>query len=167
MYTGHYLETLWIILHEALRRSDKSLFNKIKDRIRHLVEMSWDYVFSGLGTENYYVFGADGKCQGPEFDLKVMWAHTELLVATMTILEYTGETWAREWYERGREYALRTMANTGNGVWRQAVDRFGNDKQRPEISIFRKDNFHQVRYLMMNLMSIERMITNKNKISKI
>jgi mannose/cellobiose epimerase-like protein (N-acyl-D-glucosamine 2-epimerase family) len=167
MYTGHYLETLWIILHEALRRSDKSLFNKIKDRVRHLVEMSWDYVFGGLGTENYYVFCADGKCQGPEFDLKVMWAHTELLVATMTILEYTGETWAREWYERGREYALRTMANTGNGVWRQAVDRFGNDKQRPEISIFRKDNFHQVRYLMMNLMSIERMITNKNKISKI
>jgi mannose/cellobiose epimerase-like protein (N-acyl-D-glucosamine 2-epimerase family) len=167
MYTGHYLETLWIILHEALRRSDKSLFDKIKERVRRLVEMSWDYVFGGLGTENYYVFGSDGKCQGPEFDLKVMWAHTELLIATMTILESTGETWAREWYERGREYALRTMANTENGVWRQAVDRFGNDKQRPEISIYRKDNFHQVRYQMLNLMSIERMMSDKNKISQI
>lgn len=167
MYTGHYLETLWVVLFEALRRHDRALFEKVKGRVRHLVEMSWDYVFGGLGTENFYVFGADGKCQGPEYDLKVMWAHTELLIASMTILEYTGETWAMEWYERGREYALRTMANTGNGVWRQAVDRFGNDKQRPEISIYRKDNFHQVRYQMLNLMSIERMMSNNNKLSKI
>jgi mannose/cellobiose epimerase-like protein (N-acyl-D-glucosamine 2-epimerase family) len=167
MYSGHYLETLWMVLHEALRRNDTNLFNTVKTRIRRLIEMTWDYVFEGMGTEDYFVFSTDGKCQGPDFDLKVMWAHTELLVATMMVLEHTGETWAKEWYERGREYCLRTMANTGNGIWRQAADRFGNDKQRPGISIYRKDNFHQVRYQMMNLLSIERMITNKNKASRI
>jgi N-acylglucosamine 2-epimerase len=159
MYAGHYLETLWILLYDALRRNDRQLFTAIKKRIRRLIEMSWDYVFDGMGTENYYVFSSDGNCQGPEFDLKVMWAHTELLIATMTVFERTGETWAKEWYERGREYCLKNMANTGNGMWRQAVDRFGRDKKRPEISIFRKDNFHQVRYQMMNLLSIERMIS--------
>lgn len=158
MYTGHYLETLWILLHEALRRNDMNLFEKIKFRIRRLIEMSWDYVFGGLGTENYYVFGINGNCPGQEYDLKVMWAHTEMLIATMSVLEHTGETWAKDWYERGREYSLRTMANTGNGVWRQAVDRFGNDKKRPEISIYRKDNFHQIRYQMMNLLALERII---------
>jgi N-acylglucosamine 2-epimerase len=167
MYTGHYLETLWILMYEAIRIRDKQLFETAKNRIHHLIEMGWDYVFDGLGTEDYYVFSLNGKCQGPDFDLKVMWAHTELLVATMMILEYTGESWAKEWYERGRDYCLKTMANTGNGVWRQAVDRFGKDKPRPGISNYRKDNFHQVRYLMMNLLSIERMITNKNKISQI
>jgi mannose/cellobiose epimerase-like protein (N-acyl-D-glucosamine 2-epimerase family) len=160
MYTGHYLETLWILLYEALRKKDQQLFGTVKNRIRRIIEMGWDYVFDGLGTENYYVFCSRGNCQGPEYDLKVMWAHTELLVATMTILEYTGETWAKEWYERGKEYCLKYMANTGNGVWRQAVDRFGKDKKRPDISIFRKDNFHQIRYQMMNLLSIERMINN-------
>ena len=167
MYTGHYLETLWILLYEALRKHDKQLFGTVKNRIRRVIEMGWDYVFDGLGTENYYVFSSGGKCQGPDFDLKVMWAHTELLVATMTIMEYTGEIWAKEWYERGREYCLKTMANTGNGVWRQAVDRFGKDKQRSGISIYRKDNFHQIRYQMMNLLSIERMIKNNNKTNSI
>ena len=160
MYTGHYLETLWILLDEAMRRDDKQLFETVRKRIRRIIEMAWDYVFDGLGTENYYVFSSDGNCQGPDFGLKVMWAHTELLVATMMVFEHTGEIWAKEWYERGREYCLKYMANTGNGIWRQAVDRLGEDKKRPEISIYRKDNFHQARYQMMNLLSIERMINN-------
>lgn len=167
MFTGHYLETLWMILHEALRKKDNQLFNTVKARIRRLIEMTWDYVFEGMGSEDYYVFSTGDKCQGPEFDLKVMWSHTELLVATMTILEYTGEIWAKEWYERGREFCLKNMADTGTGVWRQAVDRFGQDKQRPGIGIYRKGNFHQIRYQMMNLLSIERMIKNGNKISQI
>lgn len=129
--------------------------------------MTWDYVFEGMGTEEYYVFSGEGKCQGPDFSIKVMWAHTELLIATMMILEHTGEMWALEWYERGREYCLRTMANTGTGVWRQAVDRYGNDMKRPEISIYRKDNFHQIRYMMMNCLSLERMIRNRRRPGKI
>ncbi|HNW56187.1 MAG TPA: AGE family epimerase/isomerase [Bacteroidales bacterium] len=167
MYTGHYLETLWILLQEALRKKDKQLFNTVKKRIRRIIEMGWDYVFDGLGTENYYVFGSKENCQGAEYDLKVMWAHTELLISTMMVLEYTGETWAKEWYERGRAYCLKNMANTGNGVWRQAVDRFGKDKKRPDISVFRKDNFHQIRYQMMNLLSLERMINNNYKTSQV
>jgi N-acylglucosamine 2-epimerase len=167
MFIGHYLETLWMLLYEALRKKDKQLFETIKNRIRRLIEMCWDYVFEGLGTEDYYVFSSKGNCLGPVYDLKVMWAHAELLIATMTILEHTGETWAQEWYERGRRYCLKSFANTSSGIWRQAVDRLGNDKQRPGISIYRKDNFHQIRYQMMNLLSIERMIKNDFKISPI
>lgn len=167
MYTGHYLETLWMVLHEALRRHDAGMFETVKKRIRRLIEMTWDYVFEGMCTEEYYVFSREGRCQGPDSGLKVMWAHTELLIAAMMILEHTGETWALEWYGRGRDYCLRTMANTGNGVWRQAVDRYGNDMKRPEISIYRKDNFHQIRYMMMNCLSLERMIRNRRKPGKI
>lgn len=165
MFTGHSLEALWIVLYEALRKKNKILFATMKNRIRRLIEMNWDYVFDGLCTEEFRVFCSAGKCTGPELDLKVMWAHTEMLIATMMIYEYSGEIWAKEWYKRGREYCLKTMANTENGVWRQAVDRLGNDKKRPQISIYRKDNFHQIRYLMMNLLSVERMIASKRKSS--
>jgi N-acylglucosamine 2-epimerase len=164
MFTGHSLEALWMVLHEALRKNNKQLFETGKHRIRHLIEMNWDYVFEGFCSEEFNVFKSNEKCPGPTYDLKVMWAHTELLIATMTILEHTGEVWAREWYERARKYCLKTMANTGQGVWRQAVDRFGEDKQRPGISIYRKENFHQIRYQMMNLLSIERMINNNRNI---
>ena len=160
MSTGHSLESLWMVLPEALRIKDKQLFNTAKIRIRQLIEMNWDYVFDGLCTENYYVFRSETTCPGPSFDLKTMWAHAELLIATMTVFEHTGEIWAKEWYERGREYCLKTMADTGNGIWRQAVDRFGKDKKRDAISIYRKDNFHQIRYLMMNLLSLERIMNS-------
>jgi N-acylglucosamine 2-epimerase len=158
MSTGHSLESLWMVLHEAIRINDAQLQETSKNRIRHLMEMNWDYVFEGLCTEAYYVFSTGTKCHGPDFDLKSMWAHTEMLIASMTIMEHTGEPWAREWYERCRKYCLNTMANTPHGIWRQAVDRFGNNRKRPGISIYRKDNFHQIRYLMMNLLSVERMI---------
>ena len=161
MFSGHSLEALWMVLTVSLRRNDNQLFKTCKNRIHRLTEMNWDYIFDGWCTQNYYVFNTEDNCQGPSYELKVMWAHCELLIATMMIFEHTGEIWAIEWYERTRDYCLKNMANTGCGVWREAVDRFGRDKQRPGISIYRKDNFHQIRYQMMNLLAIERIIKNK------
>lgn len=164
MYTGHSLETLWMVLNEAIRKNDQKIIEICKTRILHLLEMNWDYVFGGLCTENYYVFGGKGKCAGSTYDLKTMWAQCEMLLATMMIYEYSGETWAKVWYERARSYCIKYMANTDNGVWRQATDRLGKDKKRTGISPYRKDNFHQIRYLMMNLLAIERLI-KYNKMS--
>jgi len=158
MYSGHSLEALWMIMDEALRINDKELFEVCQGRLRRVMEMTWDYVFGGFCTEFYYVFGKSGKCPGPEYDTKVMWAHAELLIATMKIYEITGEEWAREWYERGREFSLQYLANTGHGVWREAVDRFGENQKRPGISVYRKDNFHLIRYLMTNYLALDRMI---------
>ncbi len=163
MASGHSLETLWIILYEALRRKDRVLFDTCKKRIRRLVEMCWDYVYEGWGTNSFQVFSTSGNCQGPFFEVKNMWAHTEILIACMTVLEYTGEVWAKEWYERARDYAIRRFANTGHGVWRQAVDRYGNNLKREGISEYRKGNFHQPRFMMMNLLSLDRMIKNRGK----
>ena len=57
------------------------------------------------------------------------------------------------------------MANTGHGVWRQAVDRRGKDLKRVGISTKRKGNFHQPRMLMLNLLSLERMIAGGGRVS--
>jgi N-acylglucosamine 2-epimerase len=163
--TGHSIEALWMVMHEAIRTGDRALFDTCKTRSRRLIEMSWDYVYEGCGTNQFHVFGDSEHCQGPSFEIKNMWTHTEILIVCMTVLEYTGEVWAKEWYERTREYTLRTMANTGHGVWRQAVDRYGDDRQRSGISPYRKGNFHQPRYMMMNLMSLDRMIKNNRHLT--
>jgi len=165
MEVGHSIETLWMVLHEAIRTKDRALFDTCTTRIRRLLEMSWDYVYEGCGTNQFRVFGDSEQYQGPLFEVKNMWTHTEILVACMTVLEYSGEVWAKEWYERAREYTLRTMANTGHGIWRQAVDRYGNDLQRSGISSYRKGNFHQPRYLMMNMRSLDRMIKNNGSLT--
>ncbi|MHC4398137.1 MAG: AGE family epimerase/isomerase [Planctomycetota bacterium] len=160
MFAGHALETLWIVMHEALRVKDRTLFTTAKDRIRRLLEMCWDYVFDGWGDGNFFVHQTADHGRGPEYEIKTMWAHCEILIACLSILEYTGEVWAKQWYERVWAFTLRAMANTGHGVWRQAVDRCGNDVKRVGVSSKRKGNFHQPRCLMMNILSLDRIIEN-------
>jgi N-acylglucosamine 2-epimerase len=163
MYTGHSVETLWMVMEVALRRHDRALFHLAAGRVRHLLEMTWDYVFDGFGSGNYHVFGDGRHPQGPDFSVKTMWAQCEAMLACMMVLEHTGETWALAWYERMRTFTLRTMPNPSHGVWRQAVDRQGKDIQRVGLSRYRKDNFHQARYLMRNLEALDRMIANRGK----
>ncbi len=165
MYAGHSLESLWMVMHEALRIKDRALFDTTKDRIRRLLEMCWDDVFDGWADEDFYVFGDDKYRRGPSYDLKTMWAHCEILIACMTVMEYTGEGWAKMWYERARGYLMKNMANTPSGIWRQAVDRRGQDAKRPGISVNRKGNFHQPRVLMMDMLSLDRMIANRGRLT--
>jgi mannose/cellobiose epimerase-like protein (N-acyl-D-glucosamine 2-epimerase family) len=163
MFAGHALEALWMVMHEALRVKDRALFDAAKSRIRRLLEMCWDYVFDGWGDGNFLVHDAPGRSRGPEYEIKTMWAHCEVLIACMTVLEYAGEVWAKEWYERTLAYLLKTMANTGHGVWRQAVDRLGRDIKRVGVSPKRKENFHQPRMLMMNLLSLQRLLDHAGR----
>jgi mannose/cellobiose epimerase-like protein (N-acyl-D-glucosamine 2-epimerase family) len=160
---GHSLETLWMVMDEARRRKDRAVFDAAKGRIRRLLEMCWDHVFGGLGDGNFHVFGSEKHPQGPDFRVKTMWAHCEAMVACMFVLQYTGESWAAEWYERIRQYALKTMPVPQHGVWRQAVDRFGKDMKRVGVSTNRKDNFHQARYLMLDLLALERILANSGR----
>ena len=165
MFAGHSLETIWIAMHEALRIEDRTLFDTAKNRIRRLLEMCWDYVFDGWGDGDFFVHQTPEHRRGPQYEVKTMWAHCEILIACMSILEYTGEVWAKEWYERTLSYMLKTMANTPHGVWRQAVDRQGRDLKRVGVSPNRKGNFHQPRFLMMNIQSLDRMIGNSGKLT--
>lgn len=165
MFAGHSLETLWMVAHEAVRRKDRTLFDTAAARIRRLLEMCWDYVFDGWGDGNYFVFNTPSHHQGPDYGVKTMWAECEVLIACLTMLEYTGATWSREWYDRARQFTLRTMPVAAHGVWRQAVDRHGRDLKRVGISTKRKDNFHQARMLMLNLLSLNRLIANDGKLT--
>jgi len=157
MFSGHSVETLWMIMAEALRRKDQRLFDTAKARVRRILEMCWDHIFGGFGDGNFNVFGHAKAPPGPDFRVKTMWAHCEAMVACLMILEHTGEPWAAEWYGRLREYTLKTMPVPGHGVWRQAVDRLGKDVKRVGVSTKRKDNFHQARYMMLDLLALERM----------
>jgi mannose/cellobiose epimerase-like protein (N-acyl-D-glucosamine 2-epimerase family) len=164
MYAGHSVETLWLIMWEALRTRDRTLFATAKNRARRILEMCWDYVFGGFCDEDYFVFGTPQFPRGPTCEVKTMWAQCEALITCMMALETTGEAWAREWYERFRTFALKTMPVPAHGVWRQAVNRFGKDIKRVGITTKRKDNYHQVRYLMLNLLSLERMLAGKRRL---
>lgn len=164
MVPGHSIEAQWMAMEEAMRVGDESLALVFKKRMRRLIEMNWDYVYSGIGDTRFHVFSSDRHPLGPDFEIKAMWAQAEVLVGCMLVWARTGEQWAQEWYERTWKFVERTMI-TDRPIWRQAVDRLGNNKHRPGISIYRKGNFHQPRCLMMNVLQVEKVI-GKNRSNK-
>jgi N-acylglucosamine 2-epimerase len=162
MFTGHSVETMWMVMFEAIRQGNYRLFVEAKDTFRRYIELSWDYVFEGFGDGDFYVFDGPGRTREALYGVKTMWSHCELMLGLMHILEYTGEWWAKDWYERVRAFAIKAF-DTDYGVWRQAVDRFGKDVSRKGYPAKRKGNFHQPRYMMLNLLSLDRMIANEGK----
>ncbi len=161
MVPGHSIETQWMAMVTAQQFGHERMADEFGNRMRRLTEMSWDYVYGGIGDTDFRVFAGEEKGIGADFSIKTMWAQTEVLVGAMKLFAKTDtastRSWAADWHNRAWEFLQRTMP-TGTGVWRQAVDRRGNGIDRPGISIHRKGNFHQPRCLMMNLLEIERMI---------
>ena len=150
MVPGHSIEAQWMCMDEAIRQGDSNRAVVFRNRMRHLIEMSWDYVFEGTCDTNFHVFQTAEFPPGPVLDLKTMWAQTEVAIGCIKALRLSGEPWAADWFNRSWHFLQRTMT-TDFGVWRQAVDRQGNDQQRAGISPYRRGNFHQPRCLMLIL----------------
>lgn len=169
MLVGHSIEVQWMLMLEAVRLKDSMLFESSKNLIRRYIEMGWDYVFDGLGATHFYVFDGENRTREKLYGVKEGWAHTEVLIALMHVIEYSGEEWATLWYNRAHAYIMERF-DTPCGVWKQSINRYGGEvdqslKIRSRWHPTRKDNFHQPRALMMNLLSLERMIQNKGAIT--
>lgn len=153
VYTGHSIETLWMLLPEAIRRKDAALFDLAAERFRRHVEVAWDGVYGGVLRNLMHV-------DRNEWTLdKVLWAQEEVLVGALLIYERTGAAWAREMFERMLAYVEATFPLSAHGspIWMYAGDRrvaFDEFLTRPR----RVEHYHHPRHLMLNLLAIERLI---------
>jgi mannose/cellobiose epimerase-like protein (N-acyl-D-glucosamine 2-epimerase family) len=155
--TGHTLETLWMILYEAVRKKDKKTFDKAAGYLRRHIELLYDYVYEGsfqglMDVDTY------------EFDMtKALWVQDEILVGCMYVYEHTGALWAKEWYERVYNFVQEkaSLKKHGLKLWNIYADR----KMTFEPHYNRIGNYHHPRELMLNLLSIERIISNNGALS--
>lgn len=160
VYTGHGIETLWMMLFEAARLKDKELFGTFAERFRRHAEVAWDGVYGG-------VFRNLMKVDENVWTLdKVLWAQEEVLIGSLFILEQTGADWAREMFNQTFDYVQKTfpLKKHGSPLWMYAGNRkveFEEFKTRPK----RVENYHHPRHLMLNILSLERMIKHGGKIS--
>lgn len=157
MVPGHSIEAQWMCMEAVLWQGNEKRAREFASRMHRLVEMSWDYVFRGTGDTAYNVFSTEDHPAGPVLDEKTMWAQTEVALGCFLAHEKLAATWAREWFVRSWSFLQDTMT-TPHGVWRQAVDRQGRDKQREGISVYRRGNFHQPRCLMSLIRSVDRLL---------
>lgn len=155
VYTGHCIENLWMLMLEAVRCNDENLFDEFAGWFRRHVEVAWDDVYGGvfrnLQNVNQNVWVVD----------KVLWAQEEVLIGSMLIVERRGYDWAVEMFQRTNGYVREkyVLKNHGSPLWTYASDRKASYEAFLKMPK-RVENFHHPRHLMLNLLSVERMLRN-------
>ena len=157
VYTGHGIETLWMVIYEAHRRNDRALFGKAARLFRRHMEVAWDDVYGG------FLRGCKNIDQNTWILDKALWVQEEALIGTLFVVEHTGARWAKEWFSKIFTYVHKTfpLAKHGYPLWDLWPDRKGTFVEHYE----RVGNFHHPRHLMLNLLSIERMIERGGRAS--
>ncbi len=160
VYTGHAIETLWMLLDEAVRLKDREMFETVAERFKRHVEVAWDDLYGGVFRN---LMNADGNVWTLD---KVLWAQEEVLIGSLIIVEHTGADWARKMFSEVFHYVQTTfpLRKYGSPLWMYAGNRrveFEEFKTRPK----RVENFHHPRHLMLNLLALEQMIKRGGSIS--
>jgi N-acylglucosamine 2-epimerase len=159
IYVGHGLETLWMILYDAVRTKNKPLFDRAAEYLRHSADVFWDEVYGGIYTE----------CNNLELNIwsmgKSEWCQVEVLIGLLCIIEHTGAQWAKDWYDKLHTYVLAKfpLKQYGYPLWFAYADRKITFTQHYN----RCEHFHHPRYLMLNMLAFDRIIKRGGKTSGI
>jgi mannose/cellobiose epimerase-like protein (N-acyl-D-glucosamine 2-epimerase family) len=162
VYTGHAIETLWMVLDEAVRRKDKLLFQTAAERFRRHVEVAMDRVYGGIFRDlkdvSQNIFTMD----------KVLWAQEEVLTGALLVIEHTGAQWAKDLFDEMHRYVRSKypLKAHGSPLWMYQSDRkvtFEAFAKSPK----RVENYHHPRHIMISLLAVERMIHRDGGVSNL
>lgn len=150
-YTGHAIETLWMVLYEARRRDDQDLYRRGADMFRRHVEVAWDDLYGGffrsLDNADRYEWKTD----------KVLWLQEEVLIGTLAMIEDAVDAdWARAWFDKTYAYVREKfpLKQYGYPLWILGADRRVTFVEEAS----RVGNFHHPRHLMLNLLALDRLL---------
>jgi mannose/cellobiose epimerase-like protein (N-acyl-D-glucosamine 2-epimerase family) len=153
VYAGHAIETLWMLMDEALRRHDTALFDRMAALFKRHCEVSTDRVYGGLLRN---LTNVDQNAWTLD---KTLFPHQEALIGSLMMIEQNGDPWALEFYNDLDRYtrAKFPMRSIPSPLW-QVI---GNRQVDPTPEMTRAENYHHPRFLMLNLLAVERMIQRK------
>ena len=155
-YTGHGIETCWMLLFEAARRKDKDLFTRIADIFKRHVSVAHDHVYGGYFRALDHVGNNTWKVD------KVLWLQEEVLIGSLFMAEHTGDNWAQECFKETLEYVQQKFDVSGNLFWSSSGDR-----QLKEYAKNRAEHYHHPRHLMLNLLAVNRMLKRNGQASNL
>jgi N-acylglucosamine 2-epimerase len=166
---GHAIETLWMVMDEALRCDDLGLWDVCAERIHRHLEVGWDHVYGGLAhmvnvDGGGYVWPSE-RPVGTDYDfrfvgeyhyMKSMWALTEVLIATLKVYERTEAEWAARFFSLAQETIDTKFSLPDDGLPGYIL--FGDRKVTRHEHVARQDNYHPPRQLMLNIQTLDRML---------
>ncbi len=169
---GHSIETLWMVMDEALRINDLQLWSLCAERIRRHIEVGWDWVYGGLSQwVNVDQGGYEWQAERPvgtdlefrfrgEFHyMKTLWSLNEVLIACLNIFERTRAEWAARFFGMAQEIIDQKFSRRKYG--QPGYMLFADRRMTQQPHVARQDNYHPPRQLMLNLLALDRMLANQ------
>jgi hypothetical protein len=166
---GHGVEVLWMVMDEADRRKDTGLWATCAGRIQRQIDVGWDRVYGGLSQ---WVNVDQGSYQWPpetpvgtdlsfhfagEYNyMKALWGLNEVLVATLTVFERTGAEWAAQYFAMAYQVLTEKFSMKKRGLPGYAL--FADRRMTFQPHVGRQDNYHPLRQLMLNIVTLDRML---------
>ena len=149
---GHAIESMWFVIHAALRLGKAEPVHLALQVIRRMLEAGWDECSGGLSLGLDYRKGGTPALANAE--KKIWWVHTEALYALVLASRLTEEPWCREWYKRVSQWSFDHFEN-GTGEWIRGVDRDGKPITET-VALPVKDPFHFPRALILIYQTLQR-----------
>lgn len=151
---GHGIETLAFVMAEAVRRKDTALFIRSNDAFKRHVEVAADKLYGGyfeiLYNANDYAWAQS----------KSAWCQQEVLTGALLSIEHTGETWAKECFSELDVYVQEKMLRPDFAFWT-----FGGGRKviKPSTGVI--EHYHTPRYLMRNMLALQRIMERGGRVS--
>jgi len=170
---AHSVEALWMVMDEANRRQDDALWKTCAERIHHHLNVGWDYIYGGLSqwinvdhpSYQWPVETPPGTHQQLHFVgeyeyMKCLWCQNEVLVATLNVLERTEAEWAAEYFGMACQIVNEKFCQTKRG-YPAGYMLFAGRRMTLQPHVGRQDNYHPIRQLMLNILTLDRMIARR------
>jgi N-acylglucosamine 2-epimerase len=167
---GHSIESLWMLMDEADRRRDAAMWETCAGRIRRHIDAGWDHVFGGLVEwvnvdQGCYEWppeippGTDLELHftGEYEYMKTLWGLNEVMIATLMVLERKWTDWAAWYFEKSYQLIQEKFSQKSRGYpagYMLFVDR----RMTPPPHVARQDNYHPLRQLMLNILTLDKML---------
>lgn len=171
---GHGIEVLWMVMDEANRRGDKTLWNTCAKRMLHHLDCGWDHIYGGIcqwvnvdqggflwppetpvGTDFAFRF------VGEYNYMKTLWGMDEVLVGCLNVFEQTGAEWAARYFGMAYQVISEKFSQKKRNLPGYALFTDRHFTFQPHVA--RQDNYHPLRQLMLNLLTLDRMIQASKK----
>ncbi|MCC5907074.1 MAG: AGE family epimerase/isomerase [Balneolaceae bacterium] len=149
---GHSIEAFWMMMFEAIRKQDSQLFQDAKNGFKRHVMVAQDPLYGGFFNDHLNA--------GSEVwnGTKLLWLHQEILVGSLLISELTGDEWAQNCFAETDQYIQNSFHRDGMKFWIHEGDRTLN-----QFNTTRAEHYHYPRQLMLNLLSIEKLLDRNGK----
>lgn len=171
---GHSIETLWIVMDEALRRNDQGLYDTCVERVRRHLDVGWDHIYGGMAqfinvdkrcyqwpTERPLGLGFEFHEVGEYNWVKSSWSLDETRNATLSIIEQRGSEWAVRYFDLAQEAFDKKFSLKQHGFPLFLI--FADRKITFQPHSVRQENYHYHRQHMRSLLALDRMIERRSR----